>query len=332
MNKQVSERVLYAYFENKATLSEKQLIRQWLQEEGNEEIFYYHLSLWESKHLQFQPDLDQATQSFKEFLNGQQEATTIPRSTEGKRRGLFTSAAFKTMAVAASLLFVATVAFYLTKDFFLYDIYTTPYGMTQNILLEDGSEVTLNANSSLKVPKDLLASEMREVWLEGEAFFAIAKRPHKVRFSVHTENLNVEVLGTKFNVNNRRGHTEVVLDEGRVKLTSRLKANAAPVYMKPGDLVSLSASDTTLRRKVVSPEKYNAWQTNRLIFEDTPLQIVAEKIEDYYGVTIKFQNHDLTKRELTGTLPNNDLGVVLRTLSATHKLEIIREKDVIIFR
>jgi len=327
MKEQVSERILYAYFENKATHSEKQLIKQWLQEEGNEEIFYYHMSVWETRHMQFQPDVSRASAKYKDFLQGAPATGNSVFTEKSIRMNRWP----RFMAAAASLLIFAVAGYFLSKDYFLYTTYTTPYGMTRNILLEDGSEITLNANSTLKVSKDLMDAAVREVWLEGEGFFEVAKRPNHVRFEVHTDNLDIEVLGTKFNVNNRRGNTEVVLDEGSVKLTAPLQ-HAAPVYMKPGDYVSLATTDTTFHRKVVAPEKHNAWQTNKLIFEDTPLRVVAEKLEDYYGVKIKISNQDIAGREVTGTLPNNDLGVVLKSLSTSHKLEIIREKDVIIFR
>lgn len=320
---------MYAYFENKATHSEKLLIRKWLQEEGNEEVFYYYLSVWEAGHLQFQPDVNNALQSFREVLKG--NAATREDTLRPTRRAFGAIAMRKVMAAAASLLIVVAVGLYLGRDAFMYTTYMTEYGMTRNILLDDGSEVTLNANSSLKVPRNLDESDMREVWLEGEGFFQITKRPNHVRFAVHTNNVKVEVLGTTFNVNTRRGNTEVVLHEGRVKLTAPL-LTTAPVFMSPGDYAFLAASDTSFQKKLVEPAQYNAWQTNKLVFEDTPLKIVAEKIEDYYGVRIEIQDEALARRELTGTLPNNDLGIVLKALSTSHQLKVIRDKDIIIFR
>jgi ferric-dicitrate binding protein FerR (iron transport regulator) len=212
----------------------------------------------------------------------------------------------------------------MLKDQFLYDVHSTSYGMTKNVLLPDGSEVTLNANSTLKVPKDLATDVLREVWLDGEAFFSIAKRPGHIRFTVHTTNLDVEVLGTKFNVNNRRGKTEVVLSEGSVKLVSSNDASN-PLIMKPGDYVSLSKAEPVFMKKAVEPETFTAWQTNKLIFEETPLKIVADKIEDYYGVDVEILDPDVELMQLTGTLPNNDLGIVLRSLQASHNLKIERD-------
>jgi len=330
MKEIVTERILNAYFENRATPHEKQLIKEWLKEEGSEEVFYQHLAIWEANHLQFVPNEEKATDQFRKFLDGI-ETSNKPKSKQHFRR-FSPSANIRYASLAASITVLICLAFYFSQDYFFYDTYSTAYGMTKNILLEDGSEVTLNANSTLKVPKDLADIDVREVWLTGEAFFSIAKRPGHVKFSVHTDNLDVEVLGTKFNVSNRHGKTEVVLNEGSVKLTSDVHNTNAVLYMKPGDFVSLSQNDTTFKRKIVKPEKYNAWQSNKLMFEDTPLWEVAKKIEDYYGVRIEIQNEEIGDRQLTGTLPNNDLGIVLRSLSASHNLKIQREDNRIIFR
>ena len=253
MKEIVTERILNAYFENRATPHEKQLIKEWLKEEGSEEVFYQHLAIWEANHLQFTPNEEKAADQFRKFLDGI-ETSNKPKSKENVRR-FSPSVNIRYASLAASITVLICLAFYFSQDYFFYDTYSTAYGMTKNILLEDGSEVTLNANSTLKVPKALADIDVREVWLTGEAFFSIAKRPGHVKFSVHTDNLDVEVLGTKFNVSNRHGKTEVVLNEGSVKLTSDVNNTNAVLYMKPGDFVSLSQNDTTFKRKIVKPEK-----------------------------------------------------------------------------
>ena len=329
MKEIVTERILNLYFENRATPHEKLLIKEWLKEAGNEEVFYHYLAIWEANHLQFNADEEKATGRFRRFLDGSDGPKINKRDVSRK---LFPRVNIKYASIAAAVTALICFTFYLSQEYFFYDTYSTAYGMTKNILLDDGSEITLNANSKLKVPKDLVNNNIREIWLDGEAFFSVAKRPDGVKFSVHTDNLNIEVLGTKFNVSNRRGKTEVVLNEGSVKLTSEVDNTNAILYMKPGDFVSLSQSDTTFKRKIVKPEKHNAWQSNKLMFQDAPLREVAQKIEDYYGVKIEIEDEEVGDRQLTGTLPNNDLGIVLRSLSASHNLEIQREDNRIIFR
>lgn len=89
--------------------------------------------------------------------------------------------------------------------------YATGYGETQQVILPDGSSVTLNANSMLTYA----ASQPRELWLQGEAYFSVQRMEHHreqqeygKQFVVHTDQLDVEVLGTAFNVNSRRGDAQ----------------------------------------------------------------------------------------------------------------------------
>jgi transmembrane sensor len=329
MNELVTPNTLYRYFEKKATRHEKQLIEEWLKQEGSEEVFYQHLSIWESNHLQFSADTHTALSNFRKFVS---DGETLP--TRAKTRTLVekrnTVMYWQYAGIAAAVvLFVVSSLFYF-QDYFLYNKFSTEYGMTKNIILEDGTEVTLNANSVLKVPKHFAAT--REVWLTGEAFFSVAKKSNKARFFVHTDNLSVEVLGTKFNVNSRHQNTEVVLNEGSIKLTSNIPSIKKPLMMAPGDFASLSAKDVAFTRKTVKPEKYSAWQSNLLVFDEAPLKVIAQEIEDYYGVEVEIADADLANRQLTGTMPNNDLGIVLKSLGTTLKVTVVRENNKIIFK
>jgi ferric-dicitrate binding protein FerR (iron transport regulator) len=323
----VTPQTLYNYFERKATRHEKQLIEEWLKQEGNEEIFYHHLTVWESSHIQLAVDTEKALARYRGILAGDQPDRPIrPARVWNPMPRLIWR--YSGMAAAVILLLMSAVFYY--QNYFIYTTFSTDYGMTRDILLEDGSEIILNANSSLKVPKNL--SSNREVWLQGEAFFSITKKADKARFIVHTNNLNVEVLGTKFNVSTRRKKTEVVLDEGSVKLTSSLPAVQGPLMMIPGDLVSLSDRDAGFKKKTVEPAKYSAWRNNLMVFEDAPLSAVAQEIEDYYGIEVEIANAALMKSQLTGTLPNNNLGIVLKSLSASLKVKIVREKNKVILQ
>lgn len=328
MSELVTPKTLYSYFEKKSTRHEKQLIEEWLKQDGNEEIFYQHLAIWESTHIQFLADSKSAVNRYTKFLEDEQNTTTrvVARTLVKNKNTVY----WRAIGIAASVLLVTVSAVFYVHDYFLYTTFSTEYGMTKSIILEDGSEVTLNANSTLKVPKNL--TSYREVWLKGEAFFSITKKSDKARFFVHTDNLNVEVLGTKFNVNSRHENTEVVLNEGSIKLTANLPAIKKPLMMHPGEFASLSKEDVTFNKKTVKPEKYNAWQTNVLVFDEAPLSVVAQEIEDYYGVEVQITNTELSKRILTGTMPNNDLGIVLKSLSTSFNVSIVRENNKIIFK
>jgi len=172
--------------------------------------------------------------------------------------------------------------------------YETAYGEIRKIELADGSVVTLNANSVLKVAN----KSIREVWLEGEAYFDIAKL-NGTKFIVHTPEAQVEVLGTEFNVTTRRKRTQVVLHEGKVKLYA---PNVATVVMKPGDMAEVGNKTKAIQLKIVQPEMYDAWKESLVVLNDKPVSEIVAILEDTYGITIQFEDPLLLKKKLTGKL------------------------------
>jgi transmembrane sensor len=127
----------------------------------------------------------------------------------------------KIVAVAASaVLIVATGVWYFTSNTADSNLYKTGFAQTKKITLPDGSKVTLNANSELKLSADWSVKGDRQVWLDGEAYFEVEKKSatHQ-KFIVHTKDIDVEVLGTKFNVNTRHQKAVVSLEEGKIKLS-----------------------------------------------------------------------------------------------------------------
>ncbi len=119
------------------------------------------------------------------------------------------------VAAVVTLLLVAFV-FYIGRQNQNHTYHTT-FGESRRVLLPDGSLVTLNANSSLRVADRWGRRTEREVWLNGEAFFSVRETKREgeaVKFVVHTHDLNVEVRGTEFNVNTRKQQTRVVAERG----------------------------------------------------------------------------------------------------------------------
>ncbi len=202
----------------------------------------------------------------------------------------------------------------------------TGFGKTQLITLPDGSQVSLNANSTLTYQPGWEQEPVREVWLEGEAFFKVVKknRNGRIPFVVHTGQLNVRVLGTEFNVSNRREQTTVVLNSGSVKLEAGSPDTRKDVLMKPGDLVQFSEKDQSFTRKAVNPEKFSSWTQNQLIFDNTPLKEIAQILEDTYGMKVHFADPDLANRTFTATIPVNKPEVLLTALSESLNLRVSR--------
>lgn len=205
------------------------------------------------------------------------------------------------VAAAAVFLVVSIGLSWWLYDTNLANRYETAFGEIQTIRLADGSMVALNANSSLRVT-DALAEKFdgksREVWLNGEAYFAIAKRSG-AKFIVHTADADVEVLGTEFNVNTRRNQTKVVLHEGKVQLRA---VNVPAVVMKPGDMATISKKSPTIQLKIVQPDQYDAWKESFLVLDGKSVSEIISEIEDTYGLSITLEDSTLFSKKLTGKL------------------------------
>ncbi|MEM9832502.1 MAG: FecR domain-containing protein [Bacteroidota bacterium] len=203
--------------------------------------------------------------------------------------------------------------------------YQTAYGETQRLLLPDSSVVMLNANSTISYNERSFLQQ-REIWIAGEAFFTIAKQwdadSTLTDFSVRTEDLSVNVLGTKFNVNTHRESTKVILSEGSVKLVLPQGASTKSVLMKPGEMVTFASHNQTLEKTVVNPTKRTAWQQNELVFNDTPVQEIIHTLEDTYGWQITVQNQRVLSRGYTGTFQDPDPEIILMALETLFDLEI----------
>lgn len=239
----------------------------------------------------------------------------------------------KVAASVIGILLFNTVLYFIYKNQPIE--YRTAFGEKQEIILPDSSTVILNANSKLKLNKNWGTN--REVWLEGEAFFSVQKKKvanqkkanNYSTFIVHINTIKVNVLGTEFNVSDRKQNTVVVLNSGQIQLS--LPNKEENIFMKPGDLVELLGNEQKLTKKVVDPQIYTSWINDEWILDDFTLREVALKIEETYGVQVVIKNKDVSEKVLSGIIPTNNLNVLIEVLSTTLKLKITKNNNYIIF-
>jgi transmembrane sensor len=219
-------------------------------------------------------------------------------------------------------------------------VYHTSYGNTRTIVLPDQSLVILNANSTLHFNKPWTPDKPRVVWLSGEAFFEVRKKlsPEtgtpslpSSKFTVHTSTVDIQVLGTQFNVQNRSGRVQVLLTSGKVKLEMPAQS-PTEVWMKPGELAEVSGKEKAISRRTVDPDRYLAWRNHQLVFDETSVGDVARTIEDYYGVKVNCQDPLLATKRFTGSVPSNNLQVLLTVLAESFDLQITRKNNEIMMK
>ncbi|RFS20670.1 FecR family protein [Chitinophaga silvatica] len=191
------------------------------------------------------------------------------------------------------------------------NILTTPKGMKYKVVLPDGSQVWLNAASSLRYPASF-AADNRTVKLTGEAYFDVntdAKRP----FIVESGKQKVQVLGTSFNINAYSDEPiiKTTLLLGAVKVT----AGNSSCTLAPGQQSQTARDEAgALNKREVDTGKEIAWMNNLFSFKNDDLQFIMRQISRWYNVEIKY-NGNIPAEKFVGEISrSSNLNEVLRIL------------------
>ena len=231
--------------------------------------------------------------------------------------------------IAASLIIVLISALIFLHFNVRKITYTTAYGEVMKIQLPDNSSVILNANSSIEFKKDGFAKNDRELWLKGEAFFNIRTLNGKA-FIVYAEGMNVEVLGTQFNIKSRRGNTNVFLREGKVKLNHQ-KINKE-ITLLPGEMAEYKEDKQMINTKKAKSENYLSWIDNKLMFDRMTLSEIAAILNDNYGLQVVFDHESFGKLVFTGSTPADNLDILFGSIEKLFGLVIEKKNDKIIIK
>ncbi len=193
-----------------------------------------------------------------------------------------------------------------------------PAGSVSEMVLPDGTGISLNAGSELKYATEN-GEKIREVYLVGEAWFEVEKSD-EIPFIVHTPFYDVRVMGTRFNVKAYQDDNEVIttLEEGSVQVESgqnlRIEKN---VLLKPGEQLVYHKIDNVLKVNKVDTEVYTSWRNNKLIFINMNLKELIVLLERRYGVDIEVADQSILKYHYDGTIKNETIIEVLNILQAT---------------
>jgi len=215
------------------------------------------------------------------------------------------------------------------KEYVVMQTISSRQGMVTQFELADGTKVWLNSGSALQFPT-CFTGDQREVKLSGEAFFEVAKNEN-LPFQVKAKDLNIEVLGTSFNVvsYDDEKQTEVILVEGKVRLSSEIDEEQKVFgTMQPGQRAVYTEDNQKLEAEAVAVEKYIAWRDGNLIFRDDKMDDVAKRLSRWYNVEIVINDPEIKSYVYKATFRNETLSQVLHLLkiSAPIDYQIIGNK------
>jgi len=197
------------------------------------------------------------------------------------------------------------------------------YGTQTKVELSDGTKVFLNSGSKLRFPQTFANQQQRIVILDGEGYFEVTKNKEHP-FVVQANQLNVRVLGTKFNVDayTDSPSVSVALVEGSVMLQDNSgNQNKDLMELKPNQVATLNPTDRTLSKTDV-PDlyKYTAWINGRIVFYGDPIQTVVKKLEKWYNVDIVISDKRLEGYKFTATFIDEPLEQILNILSMSSQM------------
>jgi hypothetical protein len=215
-----------------------------------------------------------------------------------------------------------------------YNILNIPNGKKFQIVLSDGTKVYLNAGSSFKYPEKFINSSNRQVYLlEGEAYFEVTKDAAHP-FIVNTDNVNVRVLGTEFNISSYPEDTSIntVLIEGAVSIFSNDKIydKATSLELKPGHKASWNKNKNNVTIEDVDTNIYTGWKDGRLIFKNTQFKNIIKKLERHFNVSIINNNAKLNEQYYDAKFDTETIEQVLNAFNKSNKIKFTIENNQII--
>lgn len=300
---------LYRFFAGEASNTEKEAIKRWLEEDAaNQQVLLSQRAFYDAV-----------------MLADEKKIATIRRPAYNLGR-----MARQSMKWAAVLL-VAFISSYMFFDarYGSFDAaantITVPPGQRVNLSLSDGTKVYLNAGSTFTYPS-LFAEDMREVELNGEAFFEVSankKRP----FIVRTHVCDVEVLGTKFNVDayEQGDSFSAALMEGKIKVKNNLNPSNV-VLLSPNNKVTLSQGKLDVSS--ISDYDVYRWKEGLICFKNLNFVDLMKRIEKYYGIELVVENQSLSKHSFSGKFRISDgIENLLRVLQKDVSYQYTRSED-----
>lgn len=313
----MDKEILYKFFDGKADIREKEIIRRWKTASAeNEKEFFRERKLFDALLLVPAPE----------------KQITRPAASAGVSYRL---RQFLKIAAVIVLTFSGSSLYYLSredKSLQALQTVTVPAGQRANVTLPDGTSVWLNAGTRIQYPVSF-GREKRIVSLDGEAYFEVSKNK-KRPFIVQTDGYDIEVLGTVFNVDAYAGSGkfETSLLSGKVSITDQAVPGNV-IELHPDTKATLEGKKLTVRP--IGNYTHYQWKDGLISFDEASFPDILSELEKCYGVRIVLENDVYNGHKLTGKFRLTDgVEYALRVLQKKTPFTYTRndEKQIIYIR
>jgi len=203
-------------------------------------------------------------------------------------------------------------------------------GGEYKLILSDGTKVWLNSETKIKYPV-IFKDDIREVELEGEAYFEVAKN-EKVPFVVRTKDIDIRVLGTSFDVMayNNENSIKTTLLKGCVEVSSHYSKRK--LIIKPNEQVVFNVQDQRMNIKKVNSSMYSKWKDGLFVFHEERLEDIVRQLKRWYNINVVFRDLELKDYKFSGKLPRfENCNKILDLIAETTNIEFeIINNDIVI--
>lgn len=230
-------------------------------------------------------------------------------------------------AALLTLVLSFTVWMYVTHNPMV--SFETGIAQHATLSLPDGSEVTLNRNSTIRYRKNWETDAVRQVWLDGEAYFKVTntKTPdgNSRRFEVLTNDVTIRVVGTEFSVNTI-GESRVILESGRVDIQK--KGDPSVLTLTPGQSVKVSEEGELILSEIKT-KPHISWVDGKILLNDNSLREIIYFLESSYGLKVHCDDAALLDRKLSGSVRLDNIDDLLHVLEKVLGLVIVHHGETI---
>ena len=308
----MNEDLLIKYLNKNCSPAELNLIIEWTNQSANNKKWLFDMEkAWSTKTFLRYTDKQKIDSAYKKFL------VSIKPNTLNTKHFNWTFA-FQMAASIILILFLGVDILNRTKEIEpTSNTIEVPAGQRVAVTLSDQTKVWINAESKFTYPSTF-SKQNRNVFLEGEAFFKVAHNKKKP-FTVHTDRINVKVLGTVFNLNAYpKVKTAVTLNEGKVEISAN--HFESKLILAPNQQAVCLDHELHVRKNVNS-SLARLWVDGELAYLDEPLNVIAKGLERQFSVAIVIENESLANKLFTCRFkPGITLHHALNLLKTTREM------------
>jgi transmembrane sensor len=315
----INDDLLISYLLGETTIEENSQIEEWFNENlSNRKYFNQFKVIWEScLDLNFNKEIDTeaSLRRFKQKFNADQKQ---------QPRIILRVLKYSWMKTAAAIILISGLAWLYTSRFSTKEVQFLTRGLVRTDTLSDGSVITLNKNSMLSYPEKF-RGKLRQVWLrKGEAFFSVA--PNKAKpFLINTGDAIIKVVGTSFNVKNKRNFVEVIVETGIVLVIR----NGQTVSLNPGEKVVIEPGASSMIKEANPDHLYSYYRSKEFVADDTPLWRMVTVLNEAYNSHIVIGRKELRNLPLNTTFNDESLDDILQVICRTFNIKTKKKNNLI---